>query len=316
MTSQTAAGLTPWQDETLPAPTRDIEAMKTCLERFGYCLVDRALEGDKLKSVQARLFEQAAVERTQHSMKNPANTDPVNQWVGMLLNKGDVFFELIEHEFYNALVEHVIGPDYLISCVSAQIQHPGTGTMPLHTDQWWMPQPVSPGESNPKLSSMTRAEGTCLDPSPSTRPIAPAAAINAMWMITDFTEQNGATRIVPKSHLSGQEPDASVPHKIPTVPATGPAGTAFVFDARLWHGASPNTTDDSRFGITTVGCGPQFRQLENYSRGLRTDVFARCSPGRLRRLGFAAWSSYGHTGDPEAQITADGAEVCGELHMS
>ena len=135
MTSQTAAELTPWQDEALLAPTRDIEAMKTCLERFGYCLVDRALEGDKLKSVQARLFEQAAVERTQHSMKNPANTDPVNQWVGMLLNKGDVFFELIEHEFYNALVEHVIGPDYLISCVDAQVQHPGTGTMPLHTDQ-------------------------------------------------------------------------------------------------------------------------------------------------------------------------------------
>ena len=261
------------------------------------------------------MFEQAAAERTRHNMKNPANTDPVNQWVGMLLNKGDVFFELIDHEIYCALVEYLIGPDYLVSCVDSQIQHPGAGTMPLHTDQWWMPPPVHPGEPNPKPSSMKRGDGICLDPSPAAHAVAPAVAVNAMWMITDFTEETGATRIVPKSHLSGRQPDASVPHKIPTVPATGPAGTAFVFDARLWHGAGPNTGITSRFGITTVSCGPQFRPLENYARGLHPDVFARTSPERLQRIGFATWSSYGHTGDPEAQVTADGSEACGELHQ-
>lgn len=303
------------QDQVLPAPTRDLEILKRDLERFGYCLVDRALEGDRLKSVQDRLFEQAAVERRQHSMKNPANLDPVNQWVGMLLNKGDVFFELIEHEIYTALVEHLIGPRYLISCVDSQIQHPGAGTMPLHTDQWWMPQPVLPGEPNPRLSAVTRGTGTCLDPVPAAGPIAPAAAVNAMWMVTEFTEANGATRVVPGSHLSGRQPDASVPHKVPTVAATGPAGTAIVFDARLWHGAAANTGSAARFGITTVSCGPQFRPLENYTRGLRKEVFARCSPKSLQRLGFAPWSSYGHTGDPEARVTADGANASGELHL-
>ncbi len=305
-----------WQDEDLPSPTQDLETLTADLERFGYCIIERALEESSLRAVQNRLIEQASVERKMHSMKNPANTDPVNQWVGMLLNKGDIFFELIEHDIYGALVEHLLGPDYQISCVDAQIQHPGAGTMPLHTDQWWMPQPVLPGEGNPKLSAMTRGKGTCLNPAPANRPIAPAAAVNAMWMITDFTEATGATRIVPMSHLSGQEPDASVPHKVPTIPAAGPAGTAIVFDARLWHGAAPNTSNQSRFGVTTVACGPQFRALENYSRGLRREVMERNSSERVQRLGFATWSSYGHTGDPSAQISAGRSDVTGELYSS
>ncbi|NNF79759.1 MAG: phytanoyl-CoA dioxygenase family protein [Rhizobiales bacterium] len=303
----------PWQNEALPSPSQNIETLKADLERFGYCMVENALPPKTLEAIQERLFEQAAAEREIHALKNPANTDPINQWVGMLLNKGDIFFELIEHPAYSALVEHLIGPGYQISCVDAQIQHPGAGTMPLHTDQWWMPQPVMPGAGNPKLSAIVRGKGTCLDPAPADHPIAPAAAVNAMWMITDFTEQTGATRIVPMSHLSGQEPDASVPHKVPTIPAVGPAGTAMVFDARLWHGAAPNTSDQSRFGVTTVACGPQFRALENYSRGLRQDVFQRNSAERIGRLGFATWSSYGHTGDPEAQISAGRAEATGEL---
>ncbi len=300
--------------DQLPKPSRDFAVLRDDLDRFGYCLIPEALGAETLARVQDRLFEQAEVERAQHSMKNPANTDPVNQWVGMLLNKGDVFFELIEHPLFCALAEHLVGPDYLVTCVDSQIQHPGAGFMPLHTDQWWMPQPVLPGQAGKRPSEVKRGEGTCLDPAPAGYPIAPAVAINAMWMVTEFSEENGATRIVPGSHQTGEQPDASVPHRIQTVPATGPAGTAFVFDARLWHGAAPNSTDTSRFGITTEFVCPQFRPLENYSRGLRPEVFARCSPDRLKRLGFAAWSSYGHTGDPEAEVTGDGSAAVGELY--
>ena len=96
-----------------------------------------------------------------------------------------------------------------------------------------------------------------------------------MWMITDFTEENGATRVVPGSHLSGRQPDPSIPHPVATVAITGPAGSAMAFDGRLWHGAAANTTSESRFGITMAGCGPQFRPIENYTRGLRPEVFEK-----------------------------------------
>lgn len=303
----------PWDTDALPKATRDPERLRTDLETWGYCVIERALEGEALEAVRARLMEQAAAERRLHNMKNPANTDPVNQWVGMLLNKGQPFFRLIEHELAMGLIEHLIGPDYLISCVDAQIQHPGAGAMPLHTDQWWMPEPERPGAARKRPAEARRGDGAALDPSPSPAPIAPIACANVMWMVTDFAEEGGATRLVPGSHRSGRQPDKSVPHKVPTVAATGPAGTAFAFDARLWHGAAPNRTQHSRYGITTVGCGPQFRPLENYARGLRPEVLERLSVSTLKRLGFSAWSSYGHTGDPEADVSAAGSEALGEL---
>ncbi|WP_137390215.1 phytanoyl-CoA dioxygenase family protein [Rhodoligotrophos defluvii] len=303
----------PWDADELPRPSRDRSVLQRDLRRWGYCIIDRALEGDALRSVQRRLMEQAKAERKLHNLKNPANMDPVNQWVGMLLNKGDEFFQLIEHELAMSMIEHLIGPDYLISCVDAQIQHPGAGTMPLHTDQWWMPQPEIPGQPAPRPADARRNTGTSLDPRPSRSAIAPIAAANVMWMVTEFTEEGGATRVVPGSHLAGAQPDASVPHKIPSVPAIGPAGTAFAFDARLWHGAAPNRTSNSRYGITVVGCGPQFRPLENYARGLRPEVVARCSPALLKRLGFSAWCGYGHTGDPDAAVTAMGENALGVL---
>jgi ectoine hydroxylase-related dioxygenase (phytanoyl-CoA dioxygenase family) len=297
----------------LPRPTRDPQKLKADLTAYGYCLIDRALDSETLGRVQDRLFRQAGAERKLHNRKNPANTDPVSQWVGMLLNKGEIFLELVREPLCMSLIEHLLGPDYLISCVDAQIQHPGSGMMPLHTDQWWMPQPQAPGKPSPRPADARRNNGSAVDPTPCDNPIAPIAAANVMWMITDFTEENGATRIVPGSHLSGAQPDPSVPHRIGSVPAAGPAGTAFAFDARLWHGAAPNRSAAARYGVTTVGCGPQFRPLENYTRGLRPEVMARCPPEILRRLGFAAWSSYGHTGDPEAAFAVSGEEAMAEL---
>ena len=285
----TARVTPPWKDVALPRASRDPARLFDDLQRFGYCLIAAALSGEALAATQERLFAQAAAERRLHALKNPANPDPASQWIGMLLNKGDLFFDLVEHPLYCRLVEQTIGTDHLVSCVDAQVLHPGAGAMALHCDQWWMPQPVPAAAPNPRVSEARRGTGTSLDPRPAAQPIAPAVAVNAMWMITDFTDANGATRIVPGSHLSGAQPDASVPHRVPSVAATGPAGSAMVFDARLWHGAGANRSDQPRFGITTVSCCPQMRPLENYTRGLRPEVLARCGPARLRRLGFVPW---------------------------
>ena len=276
----------PIESETLPRANRDPAHLEADLAEHGYCLIEGALEGYCLKAVRDRLFAQAAAERKLHSAKNPANLDPVNQWVGMLLNKGEVFFQLVEHPLYCRLVEGVIGDRYIWSTVDAQIQHPGAGAMPLHSDQWWMPQPVAPEAPNPRVSEITRGVGDALDPAPAHHAIAPAMAVNAMWMVSDFTAANGATRIVPGSHRAGCQPDKSVPHRVETLVLEGPAGSACVFDARLWHGAGANLSGEARYGITTVSAAPQTRPLENYTRGLRPEVFARLTPARARRLGF------------------------------
>lgn len=301
------------QRTSLPEPTRDPARLKSDLFAHGFCLIERAIEGDALKRLQERLFEQAAAERQRHAMKNPANPQARNQWVGMLLNKGAPFIDLVTRQPGLDLVAALLGEDYLISCVDAQIQHAGAGQMPLHTDQWWMPPPAIPGGPHAAAGDLRRGRGTGRDPSPSRTPISAAMVANVMWMVTDFTGENGGTRLVPGSHLTGLEPDPAVPHPTATVGAHGPAGTAFAFDGRLWHGAGANRTDKPRYGITTNFCAPQCRQLENYTRGMRPEVLAAIAPALRERLGFKAWSSYGHTGDPDASFSRPGEEAMGEL---
>ena len=230
----------PWDPETLPRATRDPERLKSDLETFGYCIIDRALEGATLRMVQERLIAQAKAERELHNMKNPANTDPVNQWVGMLLNKGDVFFELVQHPLCMSLIEHLIGKDYLISCVDAQIQHPGAGVMPLHTDQWWMPAPERPGVRPPRPADARRNTGTALNPAPATDPIAPIAAANVMWMVTDFTEENGATRVVRTAIAAEVRPTRACRTRCPRWPR--PARPALPSPSMHGSGTAPHRT--------------------------------------------------------------------------
>jgi ectoine hydroxylase-related dioxygenase (phytanoyl-CoA dioxygenase family) len=301
-------------DRPLPQLTTDERVMREDLDVSGYCLIENAIQSDELNYLQDRLIEQAEMERKNHNHKNPANMDPVNQWVGMLLNKGEEFVQLIRHRTCMGLLTYLLGEQFIISCVDAQIQHPGATDMPLHTDQWWMSPPVSVEQIRKPPSDFARGKNGSLDSNPSSATISNIAEANVMWMVTDFTEENGGTRVVPRSHLSGRQPDPSIPHPVATVAITGPAGSAIAFDGRLWHGAAANKTSQSRFGITMAGCGPQFRPIENYTRGLRPETFAKLDSVLLKKLGFGSWSGYGHTGNPNEEVISPGEDAVGPLY--
>jgi len=115
---------------------------------MGFAWLPRTLDRTTLEQLQQRLIEQAAMERKLHKHKNPANIDPVNQWVGMLLNKGEIFMELIQQELCMGLLERMLGSNHLVSCVDAQIQHPGAGDMPFHTDHWWIQRTAGKQQAN------------------------------------------------------------------------------------------------------------------------------------------------------------------------
>lgn len=297
---------------TLPKPSRDFEQLCVDIDTHGCAVIPGALDRQSLEAVRNRLIDQAHAESAQSiDYSNPGHLD--NQWVNMLINKGEVFSSLALHPLVTQIMTRLLGEHYLLSCCDAQIKHPGSGPMPLHTDQWWMPPPMPAGGAHVRPASMVRGDGQAPEPIATEAFIAPLAVGNVMWMVSDFTVDNGATRLVPGSHRSGQQPDPSAPSEIPAVAATGQAGDALVFDGRLWHGAGANLTNATRYGITCAFCGPQFRPLENYTLGLRPEVHARCSPQLLRRLGFTAWSTYGHTGDPSLEESLPSHLTVGEL---
>ena len=139
--------------------------------------------------------------------------------------------------------------------------------MPLHTDQWWMPAPVDPEADRLPVGSLTRTRFST-PPDASPQLIAPAACVNVLWMLCDVSEENGGTRLVPGSHLSGRQPTPEDDRPEDIVSAQAPAGSALIIDGRLWHGTGANRTDGDRLVVLTTFCGPQFRPQENYTLGV------------------------------------------------
>ncbi len=302
-------------DGELPSPTRDLARLTADMDAHGYCLVAEALAPAKVAAIRARLADQAAAERAQGHQRFSQVQDSAgaNQWVNMLLNKGRAFQDLLFNPLIDGVVAHLLGPGSLLSDISAHITRPGNTLLGLHIDQWWLPPPVMPGQRHARPGAVTRENVRTGPPEVSKTPINPPAVVNAMWMMSDFTEANGATRIVPGSHMSGTQPDGNVPHPIATEAVTGVAGTCAIWEGRTWHSAGANESDEERFGVITYYGGPQYRSLQNHALGTRPEVLEGASPELLALLGFKIWNEYGKTGKVDSDYAHPGAELIGAL---
>ncbi len=320
--------------QNLPRATTDIERAKKDIDEFGFCQIAGALEPALVEAARARLIEQAAAELDQGAafedggpkqqwgaftdgrgrLRQRAYTAAaggVNQRVWMLVNKGRVFRQILFAASVRAVVDHVLGDDYQLSSYSANIAKPGGVAMNLHTDQWWMPNPIERRPSSVPVGSITR-QRTNLDGEEPPALIAPCVCVNVMWMLNDFSAENGGTRFVPRSHLRGiPPPEQDVDAE--TLAAEGPAGTAMIFDGRLWHGTGANVSSENRYGLLTTFCGPQFRPQENFTIGTRPEVVEEASPELLALLGFKIWSGYGRVESPVAEFISQSENALGEL---
>ncbi len=299
---------------SLPLATADLATAKADIDTHGYCILAQALSASQTEALRTRITEQAEAEWAMGlANQDHAQPDDINQVVFMLINKGSIFRELILNERTLALVGHVLGPDFLLSASDAIVARPGSNVMSLHTDQWWLPAPTPRGARPGHIGAVRRDTFNDWDRERPGPALNPPAVCNIMWMACDFTEENGATRIVPGSHLSGENADPSVPHKIETVAAAGTAGTAVIFEGRTWHAIGVNRTDEPRYGVVTNYCGPQFRQMENFTLGTRPDVLAEADERLLELLGFRQWDGYGKIGDPAVEFVSRDQELIGEL---
>lgn len=236
-------------DERLPKATRDFAQLIADMEDFGYCLFEDALPAEHAYKIRESLTEISENERrnkraqTQHETTRNEDT----QWIYLLINKGYIFQSILSIPEPRAIVKHVLGQHYRLSEFAATIAHPGNAQMPLHMDQWPLPaeQRYYPN---------------------------PPAACNALWMISDFTAENGATRLVPRSHLRQRPIHAS--ESTSSASVTGSSGTCLLFEGRTWHAADYNRTKYARYAIATFYCAPRLRPLVDYAQV--TNVNVRC----------------------------------------
>ncbi len=325
--------MTGFEVNELPRLTGDLAVAKSNIERFGYCLLKDALSRDQVAAMRQRLVEQAEAERQLGAAYEDGGPDQnwgsfrdesgrvrpeafteahggVNQRLWMLINKGRVFHQVLFQERVREVISHVLGEEYLLSSFTANIARPGGVEMDLHTDQWWMPSPTRPGRKALPVGSITR-ERFDTDVDDASPMIAPAAAVNVLWMLVDFTAGNGGTRVVPGSHLFGRHPEKAA--DVEAVAAEGPAGTALIIDARIWHGTGANVTGGQRLALLTTFCGPQFRPQENFTVGTSPEVLNDAPPELLALLGFKVWNAYGRVENPAVEFISPGESSLGEL---
>ncbi len=104
----------------------------------------------------------------------------------------------------------------------------------------------------------------------------------AIWAIDDFTAENGATVVIPRSHLWGERMPGPGDAACPVVM---PQGSVLLFLGTLWHGGGENRSGRSRLCVTAQCCAPWVRQQENFSLSVSRERVKRCSEHIQRLLG-------------------------------
>lgn len=105
--------------------------------------------------------------------------------------------------------------------------------------------------------------------------------IGVMWALTDFTADNGATRVVPGSHRflrAWHKPDVSR-----CVQAVMPRGSALIYFGSTWHGGGANRSREPRSGLINTYSLGWLRSESNHALEVPPAVASRYSE-RIRRL--------------------------------
>ncbi len=103
---------------------------------------------------------------------------------------------------------------------------------------------------------------------------------HTMWAMNDFTEENGATRVIPGSHRWDDKLRPSVDE---TIPAEMPKGSVLLYVGSLYHCGGPNRSDAPRRGVNVGYTLSWLRQEENQYLACPPEV-ARDLPEELARL--------------------------------
>lgn len=197
------------------------------LNEEGFLVLENFASAELLAALRRRIAEVFAEQGDQAGSE--FKQEPDTDRLANLVNHGEVFERAICEPKLLACVRQVLGDEFKLSSLNARSTRPNTTTVqPLHCDTGALPD----GLGN--------------------------TVCNVIWMLDDFTEQNGATRFVPGTHRAGKLPqdvlpDPAAPHPDERL-VLGKAGTVVVMNTHLWHGGTANRTDKPRLALHSFYC--------------------------------------------------------------
>jgi ectoine hydroxylase-related dioxygenase (phytanoyl-CoA dioxygenase family) len=243
MDTRTALRALGVRDDTLT------EEQKAALDRDGFLPLPSVLAPEQIARINARI-DQLLAEEGENAGKEvhqEAGADRLSD----LVNKDPIFEVCFTHPRVLAGIAHVLRGDLKLSSLNSRAALPGQGLQALHAD-WG--GAVAPGQYQ---------------------------VCNSIWLLDDFTAENGATRVVPGSHRSGKvprdelaDPAAPHPHEVKLLAL---AGTVVIFNSHVWHGGTRNATPNRRRALHSYFCRRDQQQQLDQRKYIRPETYERLS---------------------------------------
>ena len=222
---------------------------RRALDDDGYLRLENLMTSEEVASFVHRLGELAKLEGEDAGKEVHQEQGTIR--LSNLIDKDPIFEKCVTSPRLLAAIRHVLGDEFKFSSLNSRVALPGHGRQGLHAD-WG--GAVTPGDY---------------------------FVCNSIWLLSDFTRQNGATRVVPGSHRCGQtatdvmsDTKADHPDQVQLI---GEAGTVVVFNSHLWHGGMKNETDAPRRAMHSYFCRRNQRQQLDQRKWLRKETLARLS---------------------------------------
>lgn len=222
------------------------------MQEYGFAVVRAAIGESLLERLRADL--PAQLERCRAVRARNGLGDEFTGAAHHVIGAGDAFDAFLRESFADALVRDYFGSEYILNSFGALDNLRSDDPLYAHGARFHRDVRTWAGDFRLML--------------------------NMLVMLDDFTEANGATRVVPGSHLHAARPDDAELERR-AIQVTGTAGDVLLFDSNLWHAAAPNRTDRSRRALTLTFTRPFMKQQLDYPRLLGEDY---TEDPRLRQL--------------------------------
>lgn len=223
------------------------------IEGKGYVMLPDLLSRQETLAARNSILELAEQEK----QDNKVIVQGKKERLYGLIYKGDVFTSMVQDELILSVVDAIIGEDAILGGFSAHILHPGAKSMGVHVDYpyWAMPAPF---------------------------PKHPVLELQVIWLMEDFTADNGSPLFAAGTQNLATQPDRwqfrQTAEKI-----TGTAGSAIISHGLCWHDTSDNNSDRPRVSLLGNYTPQYVHPLENNLFDNQAEAIANASP-RLQKL--------------------------------
>ena len=203
-------------------------------------VLKNVLKSSDIKKIKKIVYDLAKLEERKNQSyiyKFDKNKTTIRVW--NLVNKHAVFRKLIQNKDINNFMNWIFNrkthhQKYYLSSFQANILKPGAESQKLHIDT----------------------------PVPEPLPVWPIKA-NSIWMIDDFSNQNGATELLPRSHKKLYKPKKKDNKRRDIISCTGNAGSVIITHGALWHRAGSNKSKMNRIALLGSFAASYAREIAN-----------------------------------------------------